>query len=131
MRLKHLAAALLSGPLMACSALPPDTPLFDGIHRVSSHDARQALLAERIARRYPLGTREAGLEAYLERQDFKVIRGADALAPGQPIYGEARARYGPGPCQMIATVYWRGDPRGRLTELHVNHLADVCILPSL
>lgn len=57
MRMTPLVAALLSSLLMAYSALPPDTPLFAGIDRVSSHDARQALIEERILRRYPLGAR--------------------------------------------------------------------------
>lgn len=123
----HLAILTLSGVLAGCSAGPPDTPLFAGMPERSSHDERKALLAERWGRRYPIGGAEAGLEAYLTSQGFKTKRLTNTLAPGQPIYGEARVRYGPGLCQMIADVHWRGDRHGMLTELYVDHSADLCI----
>lgn len=123
----HLAILTMSALLAGCSAGPPETPLFAGIPERSSHDERRALLTERMGRKFPVGGPEAGLEEYLTTQGFETKRMTNTLAPGRPICGQAQVRYGPGLCQMIVNVHWRGDPHGMLTELHVEHSADLCI----
>ncbi len=105
----------------------PSTPLFAGIPARATHAERQAALTERLEQKFKVGRPEAGLEAYLKSQGFKTKRLTSSLAPGQPIYGEARMKYGPGLCQMIADVHWRADPTGLLSELNVEHTADFCI----
>lgn len=122
-----LVGALLGGCGDGAARRAPATPPFAGIGAVATHDARQALLLGRIQQRYSVGLPEAGLSEYLRTQGFKTARRDDAGAPGQPIYGEARAKYGPGLCKMFVIVSWRGKRHGVLTELNVSHGTDGCV----
>jgi hypothetical protein len=122
---------LASGLLIACggglNAGPPNTALFEGFQANPSNEGREALLRERVSRLFPVGGPESGLEQYLRLQGFETKRRSDAPAQGQPIYGDASVRYGPGACKMRAHITWRGDAAGNLTEFTVWHGGDGCI----
>lgn len=119
--------ALIAVSMAIMNEEPPKTSLFANISTVETHDQRQSLLAQRIGERYGIGRPEAGLDKYLIAQGFEAERVASSDAPGEPIYGQAEVRYGPGRCKMIASVNWRANAQGNLTELNILHTADVCI----
>jgi hypothetical protein len=124
------AATLLAALLGSCvigDTTPPKTALFAGIASAGGHEARAKLLQERIRTRFPIGTPEAGLADYLTSQGLKVKRTTGSGAPERPIYGEARATYGPAACKMLVSVFWRGTKDGRLTELRATHDTDRCL----
>lgn len=118
--------------LAACNgrgATLPHTPLFSDIPARATHQERQAMLANRLAQKFKVGRPENGLEKYLMDGGVKTSGVTGSLAPGRPIYGEARIKYGPVVCNIISDVHSRADAKGQLTELNVEHSADLWIAP--
>lgn len=121
-----LVAALVAS-IAEAEVSGPTPSLLSNIPAEASHDERKALIEKRLAERFAVGRAERGLEPYLRKQGFKTKRVTNSEAAGQPVYGEARIRYGRGLCKQTVGVFWRADPKGVLTEFYVNHGADLCM----
>ena len=82
-------------------------------------------MQSRLEQHFQLGGPEAGVAPYLAAQGLTVERKTNSGAIGQPIYGEARLESG-WICPITASVSWRADPRGRLTELRAGYGDNGC-----
>lgn len=121
------ALVVLAVAAAGCAPPLPRKPLFAGVEALQDYDAGGKLVLSRLQQRWPVGAPEAGLAEYLRSQGLEVRRITSSLAPGQPIYGRAATDLTPPDCTRVLSVHWRGDPQGRVSEMHVNFGDSGCL----
>jgi hypothetical protein len=112
---------LLGMICMGCSPEDfPDTPLFRDIEGIE-YDQGRTLIQQRVARSFPVGSKESGLAEYLKSQGMTVSRNENSGASDLPIYGQASFIKDRGGCDIVVGVDWRADKDSIIRDISVRY----------
>jgi|GEM_PF-1553485 len=104
----------LAAVLTACGQTRlPATPLFAGLDGTSYAEGTR-LIKQRLLARFPNGSPERGLQAYLAQQGLHVEHVA---RPSEPDSGTAVFTYGGPVCGSRIRVIWSADGSGRIQNI--------------